>query len=381
MKKLFTLFALLMMMVAGAKAATETFSMATKWTSTSVTQNGITVAFSDVIGNAQKGYFKFTKGNTMTISSTVGNITALSFTSDSEKYGKANGTSVNTGTLTGAGTASISWSGDASEIVFTNDASKGGDWRVASITVTYSSGPATAPTITTQPQNFSFTIGDATYPTMSVTATASAGELKYEWFMEVKGVTGSTGIEKAELDLTAFIGNVISLYGKEAAGEYKCFCKVTDDNATVDSKVATLTIIDPDAKAPADPTFSVADGAEIEAGSRITITSDEDATIYYRWSGKNNATWADKAAFIDGRTAYTGSAETSSSTTGDRYLYAQAFRGNEESARVMLHVVVKAATAVDAVAETKADKAAPAKVIKDGKLFIGNYNVAGQQVK
>ena len=39
-------------------------------------------------------------------------------------------------------------------------------------------------------------------------------------------------------------------------------------------------------------------------------------------------------------------------------------------------------TAVEAVSESKAEaKAAPVKVLKDGKLFIGNYNVAGQQVK
>ncbi len=40
------------------------------------------------------------------------------------------------------------------------------------------------------------------------------------------------------------------------------------------------------------------------------------------------------------------------------------------------------ATAVEAIAEAnEADAAAPVKVIKNGKLFIGNYNVAGQLVK
>ena len=40
------------------------------------------------------------------------------------------------------------------------------------------------------------------------------------------------------------------------------------------------------------------------------------------------------------------------------------------------------ATAVEAIAETnEANAAAPVKVIKNGKLYIGNYNVAGQQVK
>ncbi|MBQ9561038.1 MAG: InlB B-repeat-containing protein [Prevotella sp.] len=39
------------------------------------------------------------------------------------------------------------------------------------------------------------------------------------------------------------------------------------------------------------------------------------------------------------------------------------------------------ATAVEAIAEANAEAAAPVKVIKNGKLYIGNYNVAGQQVK
>ena len=38
------------------------------------------------------------------------------------------------------------------------------------------------------------------------------------------------------------------------------------------------------------------------------------------------------------------------------------------------------ATGVNGVAEAKAE-VAPVKVIKNGQLFIGNYNVAGAQVK
>jgi len=45
-----------------------------------------------------------------------------------------------------------------------------------------------------------------------------------------------------------------------------------------------------------------------------------------------------------------------------------------------LDLVFDNPTAINGVAETEA-KAAPVKVIKNGKLYIGNYNVAGQQVK
>ena len=40
-----------------------------------------------------------------------------------------------------------------------------------------------------------------------------------------------------------------------------------------------------------------------------------------------------------------------------------------------------ASTAVEAIAETKAEAPKAVKVIKNGKLFIGNFNVAGQRVK
>lgn len=47
-----------------------------------------------------------------------------------------------------------------------------------------------------------------------------------------------------------------------------------------------------------------------------------------------------------------------------------------------LEVKFDGATAVEAIAEAnEADAEAPVKVIKNGKLFIGNYNVAGQLVK
>ena len=46
-----------------------------------------------------------------------------------------------------------------------------------------------------------------------------------------------------------------------------------------------------------------------------------------------------------------------------------------------LDIDFEQATAVEAVAEANAETVAPVKVIKNGKLYIGNFNVAGQQVK
>jgi hypothetical protein len=69
--------------------------------------------------------------------------------------------------------------------------------------------------------------------------------------------------------------------------------------------------------------------------------------------------------------------------TADYYddMFGKAFivySGSQQS----LEVKFDGATAVEAIAEANENASeAPVKVIKDGKLFIGNYNVAGQLVK
>ena len=99
------------------------------------------------------------------------------------------------------------------------------------------------PTITIQPVNVTYTTGDTTYPKMRVAAIASAGELTYEWFVKnEEGNYYSSGITTAELDLHAFIDNMIEMLREEAVGDYTFKCKVTDSKGTVESSVATLTI-------------------------------------------------------------------------------------------------------------------------------------------
>lgn len=104
--------------------------------------------------------------------------------------------------------------------------------------------PVKFPTITTQPKSVTYNIGDTKYPKMSVEAKSSAGDLKYEWFMEGEdGSYYSSGITTAELNLYAFIDNMITIFGDDAIGCYTFICKVTDWQGTVESDPATLTII------------------------------------------------------------------------------------------------------------------------------------------
>ena len=104
---------------------------------------------------------------------------------------------------------------------------------------------ANYPTITIQSEGATYNIGDTKYPKLSVAAIASAGELTYEWFVKnVDGSYYSSGITTAELDLQAFIENVLAIWREEAIGDYTFMCKVTDGKGTVESKPITLTIVD-----------------------------------------------------------------------------------------------------------------------------------------
>ncbi len=55
--------------------------------------------------------------------------------------------------------------------------------------------------------------------------------------------------------------------------------------------------------------------------------------------------------------------------------------GGYEAYQTTLEECEGGATAVQGVAEAKAEVAAPVKVVKNGQIFIGNYTVAGAQVK
>lgn len=99
------------------------------------------------------------------------------------------------------------------------------------------------PVITSQPENVTYAIGDTEYPKLLVEAATTVGELTYEWFMKSEdGTYLPSGIKTAELDLQAFIDNVVEISREEAAGDYIFVCKVSNANGTVESEPATLTI-------------------------------------------------------------------------------------------------------------------------------------------
>ena len=96
--------------------------------------------------------------------------------------------------------------------------------------------PSNVPTITTQPQSASYVSGAAA-SALSVAATASAGNLSYQW----KSCTDANKTGAADIE-----GEISSTYtpSTELTGTFYYYCTVTDENGSTDSEVATITVED-----------------------------------------------------------------------------------------------------------------------------------------
>ena len=119
-----------------------------------------------------------------------------------------------------------------------------------------------------------------------------------------------------------------------------------------------------------------------EAGATVTITLTSGAPSLAGNSLKGS-TQADGRLAEKPEFCYALSGDTFKTFTGDALFANKAFFATENAIAQSFDIVFEEgeATAVDAIAEANANAAAPVKVIKNGKLYIGNFNVAGQQVK
>ena len=164
-----------------------------------------------------------------------------------------------------------------------------------------------APTITTQPVGASYVTGDP-ISSLTVAATASAGDLSYQWY----------SCNDAEKTSAAAIGGATnSSYTPSAAGFY--YVVVTDSNGSTTSNVVEITI-----SAATAPTISVsASATEVTAGTSITLTATKDGvpTPTLKWYiSDTNSTSA--GSEITGETADT---YTFDAIAGTKYYYAKAF--------------------------------------------------------
>ena len=119
-----------------------------------------------------------------------------------------------------------------------------------------------------------------------------------------------------------------------------------------------------------------------EAGATVTITLTSGAPSLAGNSLKGS-TQADGRLAEKPEFCYALSGDTFMTFTGDALFANKAFFATENAIAQSFDIVFEEgeATAVDAIAEADEAEAAPVKVIKNGKLYIGNFNVAGQQVK
>ncbi|GEM_PF-5920989 len=119
-----------------------------------------------------------------------------------------------------------------------------------------------------------------------------------------------------------------------------------------------------------------------EAGATVTITLTSGAPSLAGNSLKGS-TQADGRLAEKPEFCYALSGDTFKTFTGDALFANKAFFATENAIAQSFDIVFEEgeATAVDAIAEASEAEAAPVKVIKNGKLYIGNFNVAGQQVK
>lgn len=122
-----------------SQALAATFSMATKWSSNTMTVGDVTVAF-DSTSTPQTGYVKMVKGGTLTITSTntvrriTINYVAGYVPSSASAITVDNSASCVFTPI--ATTTSTSWWGGKASVKITDDATNGNDLRISSIVVT-----------------------------------------------------------------------------------------------------------------------------------------------------------------------------------------------------------------------------------------------------
>ena len=171
--------------------------------------------------------------------------------------------------------------------------------------------PAPAgPEITTQPQSAAYASGQ-TIAALTVEATASAGDLAYQWY---------SCDDAAKTNAVAISGATNASYTPTAAGFY--YVEVTDPNGSVESDVAEITISA--AEAPTSVTVTGAPDSSINPGAEVTLTATVEGgvpTPTIQWYSNTTASNTG-GSIIDGAT--NNSYSPSTAEIGTFYYYAVA---------------------------------------------------------
>lgn len=197
---------------------------------------------------------------------------------------------------------------------------------ITGITITTPT-PATAPTITKQPEGGNYATGNVS--PLTIEATASAGTLSFQWY----------SCDDAEKNNEAAIsGATDDSFTPTATGFY--FCRVTDGNGSTDSDVVEVSISDAEA-----PTISVTPAApSVPKNTSVTLTATvtgtPDPTI--QWYSNTTASNTGGTA-IEGETNTTYSPSTA--TPGTYYFYAVATNSEDTATSDVVTLTVTGSNA------------------------------------
>lgn len=136
------------------------------------------------------------------------------------------------------------------------------------IILKYTGPSGGVPVIGSQPTGSAVDTGETA--TMSVNAAASAGQVTFQWYEGTSGDTASpiSGATSATYTTPAYV----------SAGSYDYWVAVTDDNATVNSDTATVTVTDPDVTAPSAVADLASTATTVSSVSLQWTASGDDAS-------------------------------------------------------------------------------------------------------
>lgn len=227
------------------------------------------------------------------------------------------------GTQYGSQTASTTeWSCDITAAGVVYLSSYSGDFYFAGFEVTFPK-----PDITTQPVSTSYP-KDATASALTVVATASKGNLSYQWYRcDDANKTNASAI--GEATSASYIPSTTS------KGTFYYFCRVTDSNGSIDSNVATITV--DEASAPTISVEATATSVFPNTSVNLTATIGGIPAPTIQWYSCDDAIKTNPVP-IDGATSTTYSPSTA--TPGTYYFYAVATnsQGNATSDVITLTV-------------------------------------------
>ena len=167
---------------------------------------------------------------------------------------KADGSGIESISTATAGTATVNITLASSEPNATLIEGEG--TYTYTITVKDGSEPVSGLTITTQPQDVTYTIGDADYPSVTVEAEATVGTIFYDWQYSADaesfnsladyGVTSASTATLSGEEVITALSNIVPS-GQITAGTYYFKCTLTNEGTETDTRVSTLTVVDPSA--------------------------------------------------------------------------------------------------------------------------------------